>query len=294
MVRYVYILLLMCCTIQKAWPQTNMERNERCMEILRKAMTGNENFLVRMHAAEALISNGYMNDIAPYFPVSTYDSSKQITGSARVQARLNRQHPQKYGAFIRQIVHQFMHADTANHRLTALESLAKLGYNEPLPAIREYADSGEGGFKVMSRWVLSNTGAADAQEPLVAMLASTVPAESFYAAYALRFKEKISAAAYRLLDSCAANVAADDPGRVLVLSAFYVHASPKDLAKARAALAGCLKGNAGERYQAGEGLALHGSAADIAVLEPLLEDESEDVRVSTANAILHISKRIKK
>ncbi|WP_298713417.1 hypothetical protein, partial [Chitinophaga sp.] len=55
----------------------------------------------------------------------------------------------------------------------------------------------------------------------------------------------------------------------------------------------CLHGSAGERYQVGEGLAIRGTMVDLSMLDKLLADENEDVRVSAANAILQILKRHK-
>jgi HEAT repeat protein len=284
--RYLFALLLTGLIAPAAPAQ---DRRAQSLLVLRGAVERSGNFLVRMHAAEALISNGYTNDIAPCFPLRRGQPSIQTTGSARVLARLGQKK-----AMVPRIMEQFLMGDTLRNRLTALESLAKLGFSKPLLPITAQADTGRGGFKAMALWVLSNNGAAEGEERLAALLPSRIPTESFYAAYALRFKKKIGPATYRLLDSCATAGGAADPGRVLVLSSFYVHAVPQHVGRARAALLHCLNGAAGDRYQVGEGLAIRGTPDDLPVLDRLLADEDEDVRVSAANAILHITTRNKK
>lgn len=249
-------------------------------------MEASPQFLVRMHAAEALIALGYRHGISGRFPLHDSLGSIETTGSARVQARLGR-----HKKMARVILHEFLHADSSRSRLTALESLAKIGYRRSPAPIRSLADTAIGGFRAMAAWVIANRGTAGGAERLEALLSSAHPAESYYAAYALRFRGKIGPHTYRQLDSCAAHVRPGNPGRSLVLSAFYVHAKPEDLPRARHALLQCLRGSAGERYQVGEGLAVRGTMDDLPVLDKLLADESEDVRVSAAHAVLRILKR---
>lgn len=264
------------------------DRTQVCLDVLRQAMERSPQFLVRMHAAEALIANGLRNGIAAHFPLHDSLGSIERTGSARVKARLGQRRK-----MARVMMHEFLHADSARSRLTALESLAKIGYRQTPASIRSLADSGSGGFRAMAAWVIANQGTPEGLLRLENMLSSPNAAESYYAAYALRFRKSISAAAYRLLDSCATRVQPENPGRSLLLSAFYAHTTPQDLPRARQMLLQCLHGSAGERYQVGEGLAIRGTMEDIPVLDKLLSDENEDVRVSAANAVLQILNRNK-
>ncbi|WP_298716201.1 hypothetical protein, partial [Chitinophaga sp.] len=192
-----------------------------CLDVLQQAMAHSPQFLVRMHAAEALIANGHHKGIAAHFPLHDSLGSIERTGSARVRARLGQRRK-----MVRVIMQEFLHADSSRSRLTALESLAKIGYRKAPAAIRSLADSGTGGFRAMAAWVIANQGTADGMARLEDMLSSQNAAESYYAAYALRFSKSVSATAYQLLDSCAAHVQSGNPGRSLVLSAFYAHASP--------------------------------------------------------------------
>lgn len=249
-------------------------------------MEASPRFLVRMHAAEALIALGYRHGISGHFPLHDSLASIETTGSARVRARLGRRRK-----MTRVIMNEFLHADSARSRLTALESLAKIGYRGSPAPIRFLADTAIGAFRAMAAWVIANGGTAAGAARLEGLLTSTHPAESYYAAYALRFRSRIGPQAYRRLDSCATRLRPDNPGRSLVRSAFYVHASPAVLARAREALLQCLHGSAGERYQVGEGLAIRGTMEDLPVLDTLLADEDEDVRVSAAHATLYILKR---
>ncbi|WP_341836599.1 hypothetical protein WJU16_01695 [Chitinophaga pollutisoli] len=263
-------------------------RTQACLDVLRQAMERSPQFLVRMHAAEALIANGYRNGIAAHFPLHKKLGSIERTGSARVRARLGRRRK-----MARVILHEFRHADSARSRLTALESLAKIGYRKTPASIRSLADRGSGGFRAMAAWVVANQGTAEGKARLEMMLSSPDAAESYYAAYALRFSPSVSAVARGLLDSCATHVQPGNPGWSLVLSAYYAHASPQDLQRARQMMVQCLHGSAGERYQVGEGLAIRGKVDDLPFLDKLLADGNEDVRVSAANAVLQILKRNK-
>ena len=85
-------------------------------------------------------------------------------------------------------------------------------------------------------------------------------------------------------------LAPDAEGRVYVISARFVHTPDKDI---KQLLLAYLKGAPAERYETAEALSLKGTLEDMPVLQTLLSDEDNDVRVAAANAIIKINARNK-
>jgi len=226
--------------------------------------------LMNVHAAEALIASGRPEGVEERFKALEKDPKSNIIGICRVLARLHKNSPATHRFYVDRIRDEFLNSDSLKQRITALESLGKLGYSQPLPEIQVLAEKGEGALKVFSRWVLANSGDAKEQVRLARLLRSTVPTDYFYAAYALRFFDSLAPESYALLDSCAARLAPDAPHRVYVLSSLYVHSSPPKRDSVKAALLTYVNGEKPERYEVAQALAIRGTASDIPVLEQLL------------------------
>jgi len=263
---------------------------ERCIAILRNAMTSGNYSWMNVHAAEALIADGRPEGVEARFRALEKDSTSNIIGICRVRARLHANSPATRQIYVDRIRDEFLDSDSLKQRITALESLGKLGYSRPLPEIRALAENGEGALKAFSRWVLANSGDTKAQARLAALLRSTEPTDYFYAAYALRFFKKITPESYASLDSCAARLAPDAPHRVYVLSALFVHASPDNKDAIRKELLKYVHGEKSEKFEMAQALAICGTVSDIPVLEQLLDDQEMDVQVSAANALLQIER----
>ena len=268
--------------------QTNKINTNRCIATLKEAMLSGETFIIKVHAAEALISNHHMEGIDSLFSTLIQEAPANLYGASRVLARVHKNNPAKYDIFINNLVSAFLHADSLRGRLIALESLAKLGYHQPLKEIVQLAASGENGLMGMARWVLANSGKAVDEARLAEPLTSSVGLDYRYAAYSLRFFKKIQATSYSLLQTCNKRIADTDPAKVYVLSSLFVHAGAVISKQAKLHLFTFLNGAVGERYEVAEALALKGTKADMDVLHKLLSDENMDVRVAAANAILKI------
>ncbi|GAB3907941.1 hypothetical protein GCM10028803_42620 [Larkinella knui] len=264
------------------------ETKTQCISLLREAVQSAESFFIKVHAAEALIGNHLPQGIEPVFTDLQKAAPDYFLGSTRILARLHKSNPARYESQVDQILTVFLHSEIVRQRLIALESLGKLGYSQPLPQIRQQADHGTDGMKPMARWVLANSGRAEDEAQLAEMLTLTDPLSYRYAAYACRFLETIRPATYALLETCAARIPVDDPQRVYVLSALFVHSPEPKRPATRAALRAYETGEIGERYEVAEALSLRGTVADVPVLEKLLADENQDVRVAAANALLRI------
>jgi HEAT repeat protein len=210
-----------------------------------------------------------------------------------VLARLNKHNAVKYQEYIDELVKLFQTSKETKVQLTALESLGKLGYSERLPAIVADADTGTHGFNGMARWILSNSGKDADEDRLSELLLSKNEIDYRYAAYALRFKSHTNAKTVERLKTCLQALKADDPARVYVASALFVHSKPADRSSVKPTLLTYLSGAVGQRYEVAEALGLGGDKTDLPVLQKLLTDENTDVKVAAANAVLHIMHYIK-
>ena len=291
---HFFMLIAGLAPLINSWSVENhdaKERRKHCLEILHEAMVSDENFWMNVHAAEALIYNVYTEGVEEYFTKLQNDPRSNIIGISRVLARLNKKDAVQYQKYIHQIRDVFLNSDSINQRVTALESLGKLGYNEPLPEILRLADEGESSMKTFSRWILANSGDAKDETRLAELLNSKEPKEYFYAAYALRFLDGVNPDTYASLKACASRLAKDAPHRVYVLSSLFVHSPPENKNKVKEDLLSYIKGEKSERYEVGQALAISGTVSDIQILEQLLDDPDMDVQVSAANALLRVERR---
>lgn len=262
------------------------------MDTLQKAVTSAQSFFVKVHAGENLVTSGYTDNIETTFLELRTANPDNATGATRVLAKLyKRTDPEKHAACLALVLDKYLHGDSAHPRLVALESLGKLNYSTALPAILQDAQTGEGGFRAMARWVLSNDGAAAGEDSLAALLAYPEATDFRGAAYAFRFKTSVSDTTLRLLEQCAERLAPADPTRVYVISSLYVHTPVGKDSAVKAQLLQYLNGAVPAKYETAEALSLKGGKDDLPVLETLLHDADNDVRVAAANAILKIEKR---
>jgi len=291
---HFFMLLAGLAPLINAWsvedPDAD-ERRERCLEILHEAMVSDEYFWMNVHAAEALIYNVYTEGVEEYFISLENDPRSNIIGISRVMARLNKKDAVKYQKYLHQIRDIFLNSDSVKQRVTALESLGKLGYSEPLPEILRLAEEGERGIKTFACWILANSGDAKDEIRLAELLNSEEPREYYYAAYALRFMEDVSSDTYARLEACASRLAKDAPYRAYVLSALFVHSPPESKNNTKDELLAYIHGEKSERYEVAQALAISGTASDNQILEQILNDPDMDVQVSAANALLRIERR---
>jgi len=255
---------------------------------LKQAVVNGETFFIKVHAAENLIRHHQTEGLETEFLKLKAASPDNLIGSTRVLARLNKSKPNQYQQYITQLLQQFEHGASTKMQLTALESLGKLGFYQPLAMIKSYADTGTNGFKGMARWILANSGATYDEDRLSELLLSDQEIDYRYAAYALRFKAKASATTISRLQTCLNKIKTDDAARVYVASSLFVHGKEAEKAQAKPVLLSYLKGEVGQRYESAEALGLGGRPEDLPVLKQLMADENTDVRVAASNAILNI------
>lgn len=287
---YLFLITIVLSTMAQTQPIASATKTD-CLDLLTDAVQTSDRFFVRVHAAEALIAHQHSEWLEPLFTELRRASPDNFIGATRVLAKANKANPAKYEAAVQQILDVFLHSDVSRPRLVALESLGKLGYNEPLPQIQQQAQEGTDGKKPMARWILANSGRAEDEARLAELLISDDPLTYQYVAYALRFRPTIRPASYALLEACAARISLTAPQRVYVLSALFVHTPPEKRETIYAQLIPYQHGQPGERYELAEALGLRGTQADKPTLETLLADSDQDVRVAAANALLQLATR---
>lgn len=280
--------------LQFAWAyydENTDKRREHCLTILRDALHSDESFWINVHAAEALIYNIYPDGVEEVFSNLRNNPRSNIVGICRVLARLHKKNAVKYQKNVQKILDEFLNLESPN-RVVALETLAKLNYSEPLAEIRRIAESGDSKMIAFARWVLANSGNVNDETMLAELLDSKEPLEYSRAAYALRFMDEIRSDTFTKLETCAARFPDSTKHKVYVLSSLYVHSPFEKRDSAKVELLFHLKGEKHERYEVGAALAIRGLPSDVPALEQLLEDPDLDVRVSAANALLRIERRI--
>ncbi len=270
------------------------EQRQQFLDVLTGAVASSDRYFVRVHAAENLVANGHFTGLDTLFATLQQQSPDQFVGATRVLARVFGAQAKTEVAY-KNAISQLVDAVTTHaipqQRLVALESLAKLGFAEPLPFVREQAQTGTSSMKAMARWVLANGNKPTDEAALAALLSETDPLLNRYAAYAFRYRPSVQSTTYEQLEACAKRMAVTDPQRVYLLSALFVHGPKQQRAAAWTTLAPYVKGQPNERYEVAEALSRRGSRAEVPVLQTLLTDADEDVRVAAANALLLIDKK---
>lgn len=284
----ITVTILFLVGIKSMNAQSNPNICKQSLTVLKKAVQNGETFFIKVHAAENLIAHHHTEGLEAEFLQLQKASPDYLIGSARVIARLNLHQPKKYQQYLEELLHQFKAGSTDKIQLTALESLGKLGYKIALPAIKAYANTGSNGFKGMARWILSNSGKEADENQLSELLLSPEPLDFRYAAYALRFKSTTNKQTLERLKTCLQNLKTDDVAHVYVASSLFVHSLGEVKKQVKPIILHYLSGDAGQRYEAAEALSLAGDQTDLFVLQKMLTDESTDVQVAAANAILNI------
>ncbi|MDQ6609191.1 MAG: hypothetical protein M3Y85_05165 [Bacteroidota bacterium] len=284
-------LFIMVNDTQKLPAQKKKEVCRECLTVLKDALKNGETIFIKVHAAEAMIFNNYYTGIGSAFNKLIKEQANLIVAS-RVLARVYKNEKTKNQTYLNTLLYQLKNADSTRGKLIALESLAKIGFKKHVPEIKSYADTGTNGFRAMARWVLSNSNKDADENRLAMLLASNDPTEFRGAAYAFRFKKKITPETLQMLTACAKRLKKDDAARVYVFSSWYVHAMDGNEKKvAKENLLTYMNGAVNERYEVAESFSMCGSVKDFPLLKKLMADENMDVRVAAAKALWSIKRK---
>lgn len=263
----------------------------RAVAVLRHALNEGHEW-VKVHAAEALLWNGYPEDVKEAFVAEIKTAGpKYRIGVWRVLAQAQGNDVVARERYVNKIRDAFLDTNGPD-RLHALETLAKLQYSERPDELLRVAKEGKGEFQAYARWVLANSGDANDEAALADLLDSTDPAVRLTVAYALRHLKRIQPFTLAKLEAAALKEPADSDARVYLFSAWYVHSSGDQKETIEKELLKYVQnGNKDQKYEVCVALTYRGDKSHIVILEKLLDDPELDVQISAAHALLKIERR---
>src|SRR5262245_16016600 len=198
------------------------ERREKAVQVLREVLQKGQEW-ERVHAAEALLWNGYAESVKEVFqPDSESAGPPYRIGIWRVLARSQGNDETAARRYVQKILKVFLDP-LATDREYALEALAKLQFDDALPEVVRVAQEGAGGLRVYARWVLANSGDLKQQSSLAELLDSSEPAVRANAAYALRHLKKLQSSTLAKVKTALSREPFDSPAKTYELGALYVH-----------------------------------------------------------------------
>jgi HEAT repeat protein len=268
------------------------ELRERALETLQDALA-DPDAIKRIHAAEALIWNGYKAEPRRIFENALPDTRLPIRiGYWRVLAQAgDRAAWSSYTEQVRKVALD-MRGPYAEF---AVESLAKLGYAGRERPFMELARSGSPVMQILARWVLANSGRAEEEAYLAELFALPDARMRGVTAYALRFLKRLRPETLQKLRAVAARESRNSEGRVFLLTTLYLRDPQANRAAVKRELFRYAEqGSPEARYQALLVLGRWMEAGDLARVEPLLRDEDTDARIAAAHAILTTLTRLHK
>ena len=267
----------------------------KALETLR-AMLGGDAGRTRVQAAEFLILNNYPDDIGPVFEseLERGPAPSARIGTWRVLVRAAGNDSARRQKHLNEIAAVFEDL-SAPDRDEALAALGALGYGEATEAVTAAA-AGAGPLSVHAWRVLANGGRPDAEAELLKRWQGADPNAGAAAARVLRRLPVLSTATLETLANAIPARAGPVPAELAGIGAFFVQARGEPWASQRRAALDALRqaltdGTPAARAEACSAAADAGTAADRALLEPLLDDSDPAVRCQAANALLRIERR---
>ena len=250
---------------------------------------------VRVHAAEALISEGLAQRARDSFLAEALAAEivpirRVVTWRVLAQVATDAQQRESWINRLKAVALD----PAAEDRTHAVESLAKLHVHIPANERAVYEDmarQSKAGYSVFALWILHNSGEAKAMDRIAGVLASNDPIMRLRAAYIIRREKIPSAVVLRALDRAMAAEPINSPAYPYMLSAATLLEANAD--RRRELLAKleqiALNGSDGARYEACQTLMDIWTPADAARLTGLLAMDQTDSLVAGAWAILHLT-----
>jgi len=264
---------------------------ERAVQVLRTALAEEQEW-VRVHAAEALLKHGYPEGVEDIFaPQVDTAPPKHRIGVWRVLARAQTTGEARE-TYVARIRAAFLDTNGPD-RLHAVETLAKLGDTARPDELVRVAGEAQGSLQAYARWAVANSGDAKDEAAFVALLDSEDSAVRGGVAYGLRHLDRIQSTTLTKIEAALETEPADSSARVHMVSALYVQAPQEQKETAKLELMRyAVEGGKGEKYEAAAALGCVGDEADMPLLLELLADAEADVRISAADALLSIERRV--
>jgi SSS family solute:Na+ symporter len=287
--------LLACMSMAPCLAKSPSEHRAALVDVLRRAMVSEQGW-VRIHAADAMIEHGYLDEVASAFTtMADTTPPPQRIGVWRVLAASATQKESRQRHIDR--VRAAMLDEAAVDRVTAAETLAKLNAGDPAdrPLLERWIASAPDADDAMPLWLMAQKATDEErtgdESRLASLLGSSDPVARLRAAFALGRLSRIGPAALRSVRDRLAIEPADSPARVHLLIAAMMHDSA-GRAALKPALAESLRdAKPNERLAAATALGMIGDVSDLALLGPLLESTDGDTRIGAADGSLRILRR---
>lgn len=286
------LLLLWSIGPNKCGASELAEQRQRLIEVLRQSMQ-RETGWVRIHAADALIVHGYLDEVAHAFAEEA-DNRQSATriGVWRVMAGSARD-PQSRHQFIDRI-REVLLDPQAPDRVDAAETLAKL--NAPNPQDRAMLEQWLGAAPdrddAMVLWLLV-IGAdlrqrIDDETRLASLVNSSDPTARLRAAMAISRLPTVAATTRESILKRIKIEPQASPARVFLLIAARLRDRERTGMWQSDVEHYLRSGNAGEQYQAAIALGMLGRADTLPALTSLLASPEGDARIGAADGSLRI------
>jgi hypothetical protein len=268
--------------------------SDRAKTVLFRALT-NEQGLVQVHAADALIAFGETEPVRRVFeaklPID--GASPYCVGAWRVLAGSARSFEDR-AVWIAKIEQVFLDS-ASGERVGAIESLCKVGHvvtGRTLATARTMATTATEADAIFALWALHLAGDRSAMSRIADALDSTVAVARLRAAYVLRWVGTTDPAVLKKLAKAADGERADMIDYTTLLGAALVlDADPAHVATWQARLERVLEtGSADARSDACQSLMRRYTAADLHRIEPLLDHPEAEARIGAARAVLYVLK----
>ena len=261
----------------------------RAVEVMREAMKSDP--IKSMHAAEALIWNGYLADaVAHTQKLLPNAKPPMLIGHWRVLAQAER-NPRDRKRFVDKVRDSALDPKS-RHAEFAVESLAKLGYGGHDRRFVDLARKGSEVMQILARWILANSGRARDEAYLTELYSLKNSRMRGIVSYALRFLPRLRPSTLVKLREATSREPAGGEGRIFHATTIYVHDPKADRAKLKQELLKFAEtGTPEEKYQALLVVGKWGRRSDLSRLEDLLSNPEADVRIAAAHAILTILRR---
>lgn len=247
---------------------------------------------VRVHAAEALVTEGESALVSAALPPAGPDASWPRVGYWRVRA-MGAGSAEDRAVAVRQVIGIWLEPRDPAERLQALESLCKL--REPLTgptlaAVRRATVEGPEAERVFAWWALALTPGDESWQRLVLALAASDPAARIRAAHALRWLRLDRAEVRTALSDAADREPAGTAAEAYVLSAAFLLVPAAPHAAVWRKRLEYLARRGSWRIEPSVALMEVWLPAEVAALRPALAEKGDE-RIAAAWSILHVSRR---
>jgi len=260
------------------------------IDVLKNALAQEKAF-IRIHAAEALVEAGEGAWVVAALQGEA-DGAPPIV-RVGIWRTLGLAQPDRRAEWVGRLRTVMLTAGNPD-RIHAAESLAKLGASleSDRRAIAELAEISSKAHSCHAIWLLALAGDATAEGRLTGLLGSDDPIARLASGYILGRLPAIGDEARQKLFAAARTETADSPACGYLRAAAYLRAPDAETTREfKTRLTERLQnGTDSERYAAALAIGERGTAADLALLAPLLE-QTGDARIGGAQGSLRILRR---